>query len=76
MAAICLQFRLVARPVVNYYVPAALVATTHKSSYQEATYFFKIQEYCLTHMSRCPTSSIELNHDRDRVQTENVCLGI
>ena len=24
MAAICLQFRLVARPVVNYYVPAAL----------------------------------------------------
>jgi len=32
MVAICLQFRLVARPVVNYYVPAALHVTIFKYS--------------------------------------------
>jgi len=31
MAAICLQFWLVARPVVNYYVPAALIHSTAES---------------------------------------------
>ena len=32
MAAICLQFRLVARPVVNYYVPAALQLSSLSSA--------------------------------------------